>query len=508
SLRTAAGLMSLPHALMQVHYPDSPQDLQAARHRLGFDEIFLLQLGMLAQRRAWKSGTAQRVEMPQDWLEKRLQALPFALTGAQRRALEDIRTDMASGQPMNRLLQGDVGSGKTVVAALAIAAAVRSGLQAAMMAPTGILAEQHLHNLRTFLCTGEDALPESAVRLMVGATPEREKAEIRAGLESGEILVVAGTHALIEENVQFHALGLVVIDEQHRFGVQQRGALRRKGDNPHLLVMTATPIPRSLALTIYGDLDLSVMDEMPPGRQSVQTFVISPRERERAYTLIRNQVEAGRQAFIIYPLVEESEKSESKAAVDEHARLQEVFPRFRLGLLHGRLRPAEKEEVMARFRDGEYDILVSTSVVEVGVDVPNATVMLIEGANRFGLAQLHQFRGRVGRGKHQSYCVLIPERRDDVENERLQAMAETEDGFVLAERDLEQRGPGEFLGTRQSGFGNLRMANLTDVRLIEKARRFARQIFEQDPELQAPEHHLLSEALTRFWERAIPTDVS
>ncbi len=507
-LRREAGLMSLPQALQQVHYPDSEEQLQAARHRLGFEEIFLLQLGLLSQRRVWKEGETLRLEMPAEWLNARLEALPFPLTGAQRRALEDIRRDMASGQPMNRLLQGDVGSGKTVVAALAVAAAVHNGAQAAMMAPTAILAEQHARSLRRFLCGEGGALSETEVRLLVGATPESEKAEIRAGLESGAIKVVVGTHALLEADVQFARLGLVVIDEQHRFGVQQRGALRRKGRNPHLLVMTATPIPRSLALTIYGDLDISVMDEMPPGRRSVQTFVITPRERERAYTLIRNQVEQGRQAFIIYPLVEESEKSESKAAVEEHARLQEVFPRFKLGLLHGRMKPAEKEAVMARFRDGEYDILVSTSVVEVGVDVPNATVMLIEGANRFGLAQLHQFRGRVGRGAHQSYCVLIPESSAAVENERLQAMAETEDGFALAERDLEQRGPGEFLGTRQSGFGTLRMANLTDVRLIEKARAFAQKLFAQDPGLEQPEHALLAEALHDFWQRALPTDVS
>ncbi len=508
ALRREAELVSLPTALQQIHYPEDWESLAAARHRLGFEEIFLLQLGLLGQRRVWKKTPARRLEMPPEWLEERLRALPFALTGAQRRALEDIRRDMASGQPMNRLLQGDVGSGKTVVAALAIAAAVHNGVQAAMMAPTSILAEQHARSLRRLLGAEEGGLSEAEVRLMVGATPESEKAAIRAGLESGEIKVVVGTHALIEDKVQFADLGLVVIDEQHRFGVRQRGALRRKGNNPHLLVMTATPIPRSLALTIYGDLDISVMDEMPPGRQSVQTYVVPPAERERAYTLIHRQVESGRQAFIIYPLVEESEKSESKAAVDEYHRLQQVFPRFTLGLLHGRMKPAEKEEVMARFRDGEYDILVATSVVEVGVDVPNATVMLIEGANRFGLAQLHQFRGRVGRGGGQAYCILIPESRDAVENERLRVMTETEDGFVLAERDLEQRGPGEFLGTRQSGFGNLRMANLSDVRLIEKARRFARQLFEQDPDLQAPEHALLAQALTHFWQHALPTDVS
>jgi ATP-dependent DNA helicase RecG len=335
---------------------------------------------------------------------------------------------------------------------------------------------------------------------MIGATPEAEKRAIREGLADGSIKLVIGTHALIEDPVTFADLQLVVVDEQHRFGVEQRAMLRSKGSNPHLLVMTATPIPRSLALTVYGDLDLSLMDEMPPGRLPVETHVLTPMERERAYRLVCSQIEAGRQAFIIYPLVEESDQSESKAAVEEHARLQaDVFPRFKLGLLHGRLHPDEKEAVMSRFHNGEYQILVSTSVVEVGVDVPNASVMLIEGANRFGLAQLHQFRGRVGRGGDQAYCLLIPETADATENERLQAMVETNDGFVLAERDLQQRGPGEFLGTRQSGYSELKLANLTDIYLIEKARRQAQILFEQDPDLQRPAQQLLVAALERFW---------
>jgi ATP-dependent DNA helicase RecG len=346
---------------------------------------------------------------------------------------------------------------------------------------------------------------------MIGATPEAEKQEIRAGLQDGSIKLVIGTHALIEDPVIFNDLQLVIVDEQHRFGVDQRAALRRKGENPHLLVMTATPIPRSLALTIYGDLDILVMDEMPPGRQPVATHVLSPIERERAYSLIRNQVAQGGQAFIIYPLVEENARElvkapeltseiAGKAAVEEHERLQkEVFPDLMLGLLHGRLRPDEKEEGMRKFRDGEYHILVATSVVEVGVDVPNATVMLVEGANRFGLAQLHQFRGRVGRGGEQAYCLLIPETANAMENERLAVMVETTDGFVLAEKDLEQRGPGEFLGAQQSGFGDLRLVTLTNVHLIEKARRFARSLFEEDPDLEKPEHQPLAAALERFW---------
>jgi ATP-dependent DNA helicase RecG len=335
---------------------------------------------------------------------------------------------------------------------------------------------------------------------LIGATPETEKQEIRGGLASGEIKLVVGTHALLEEPVGFANLQMAVIDEQHRFGVEQRAILRSKGENPHLLVMTATPIPRSLALTVYGDLDLSVMDEMPPGRQPIETQIFFPRERERAYIFIRSQLDQGRQAFIIYPLIEETENSDTLAAVEEHARLQkDIFPKYKLGLLHGRLKADEKDDVMTRFRDGDIHVLVSTSVVEVGVDVPNATVMLIEGANRFGLAQLHQFRGRVGRSHYQSYCILIPDTPDSAENERLTAMVETNDGFILAQRDLEQRGPGEFLGTRQSGYSELRLANLTDVRLIETSRRQAQALFEIDPDLSAPEHLLLAQSLKRFW---------
>lgn len=501
SIRREVNLPDLGEAILQVHFPDSQEKLHQARQRLAFDEIFLLQMGVLRQKRDWQSATARRFVVDKAWLDVRLAALPYALTNAQRRALDEILTDLASGRPMNRLLQGDVGSGKTVVAALAAAVVTKDGAQAAIMAPTSILAEQHYQTFYNLLAGENGVLSAEQIRLLVGDTGEKEKEAIRAGLASGEVKIVIGTHALLEEPVTFADLQFAVIDEQHRFGVAQRAALRAKGASPHLLVMTATPIPRSLALTIYGDLDLSVMDEMPAGRRPVATFVLTPRERERAYTLIRSQIEEGRQAFIVYPLIEESEKLDAAAAVEEHARLQqEVFPDLKLGLLHGRMRPEEKDAVMARFRAGEYHILVSTTVVEVGVDVPNATVMLIEGADRFGLAQLHQLRGRVGRGAAQSYCLLIPSREDELENERLAAMAETNDGFVLAERDLQQRGPGEFLGTRQAGFvSSLRMASLSDVSLIEKARLQAQRLFEQDPNLQAPEHALLAEALDRFW---------
>ncbi len=497
----SASLMELPEALLQIHFPDSWDDLKAAQHRLAFDEIFYLQLGVLQQKRRWAERTGHIFETPKQWLEGQTARLPYELTGAQQKALNDVKSDLASGHPMNRLLQGDVGSGKTVIAALAAGMVVQEGYQAAILAPTSILAEQHYKSFSEMM-TGVNGLLETRqIRMMIGATPEAEKKEIRAGLESGEIKFIIGTHALLQDPVKFQNLQLAVIDEQHRFGVEQRSILRSKGENPHLLVMTATPIPRSLALTVYGDLDLTVMDEMPPGREPVDTHVLYPRERERAYSLIRRVVKEGQQVFMVYPLVEESDKSDSKAAVEEHERLQtEVFPNLKLDLLHGRMKPGEKEKGMSRFRDQESDILVSTSVVEVGVDIPNATVMVIEGANRFGLAQLHQFRGRVGRGSEKSYCLLIPETGDSVENERLEAMTETNDGFVLAERDLEQRGPGQFLGTRQSGFSEMQMASLSDVRLIEKARKQAQELISIDPELEEPEHQLLSQTLKLLWE--------
>jgi ATP-dependent DNA helicase RecG len=503
SVRSAVKMLDLGTALYQTHFPDSTDMLDLARWRLAFDEIFLLQMGVMRQKQAWQSVEARVIETPTDWLDSFIASLPFSLTKAQHKAISDITVDLSSGHPMNRLLQGDVGSGKTVVAAAAIAAVARTGAQSAIMAPTGILADQHYRGLSRLLCAREEGqffLQTNQIRILLGDTSPAEKQEVREGLADGTIKLVIGTHALIEDPIVFQNLQLVVIDEQHRFGVSQRSALRSKGTNPHLLVMTATPIPRSLALTVYGDLDLSVMDEMPVGRQPIETHVMHPLERERAYQLIRSQIEQGHQAFIIYPLVEQSDKDEGLAAVEDHARLQkEIFPTLRLGLLHGRMRPEEKDDVMRRFRDRELEILVSTSVVEVGVDVPNATIMLIEGANRFGLAQLHQFRGRVGRGDAKSFCLLIPDKEDALENQRLAAMEETNDGFVLAERDLDQRGPGDFLGTRQAGFSELRMAKLTDVHLIEKARAQAQALFRVDPQLNQPANQLLATRLDEFW---------
>jgi len=506
-LRQRHGLVTRAEAVQQIHFPATWDDLRRAQERLAFDEMLLLQLAVMRQRRDWSDLRRPPLSVDDGWLERFRAGLPYPLTTAQEAAIADLRQDLASGKPMNRLLQGDVGSGKTIVAAAAIGVTVAAGAQAAVLAPTSILAEQHFHTLREILPTAT-GIPAEGIRLLIGATPEAEKAEIRQALESGALPVVVGTHALLEDPVQFARLGLAVIDEQHRFGVEQRAALRAKGDNPNLLVVTATPIPRSLALTVFGDLDLTILDEMPPGRQPIETRVLFPVERSRGYAFVEGQLEAGRQAYFIYPLVEESDKVAARAAVEEQQRLQrEEFPRYTVGLLHGRMTQDEKERTMAAFRRGEIHVLVSTSVVEVGVDVPNATVMFIEGANRFGLAQLHQFRGRVGRGAHRSYCLLVPDSDDAAENERLKAMEETSDGFRLAELDLEQRGPGEFLGTRQSGLGDLRMARLTDVRLIERARREATRLIETDPELARPEHQALAREL-QAWLRSEKGEMS
>jgi len=499
AMQSEHDLLSLQRALWGVHLPDDQVHLDAARRRLAFEEALYLQLGLLRQRLLWKSQPGRQIEVTPDYVKSLTDSLPYELTKAQQRSLNEMLRDIASGEPMNRLLQGDVGSGKTVVAALLMAVTGSSGLQAAMMAPTEILAEQHYQGLtRLFEAFPE---PRPTLGLLTGSTSGTDREAIYAGLADGSLQVVVGTHALIQEAVDFKDLAFVVIDEQHRFGVEQRGMLRQKGYNPHLLVMTATPIPRSLELTMWGHLDVSILDEMPPGRQPIATRVLFPRERERAYTFIRAQVQEGRQAFIIYPLVEVSEKIDAKAAVDEHARLQrDVFPDLRLGLLHGRMRPADKESVMAHFAQGKLDVLVATSVVEVGIDVPNAAVMLIDGAERFGLAQLHQFRGRVGRGEHQSYCLLLAGNTSAESSERLKAVEATTDGFVLAQKDLEMRGPGEFLGTQQSGFPELPMATLADTRLLHEVRQVAQAILEKDPGLHSPEHELLALNVAEFWQ--------
>jgi ATP-dependent DNA helicase RecG len=493
------GLIPLGRALWGIHLPDTPEHLQVARRRLAFEEALYLQLGLLRQKQLWKAQPGKRIAVDPARVEALKAALPYELTGAQGRSLEEMLADLASGDPMNRLLQGDVGSGKTVVAALLMALVVEAGCQVALMAPTEILAEQHYRGLAELFAQFPE--PRLTLGLLTGSTSAADREPILSGLADGSLQAIVGTHALIQESVQFRDLGLAVIDEQHRFGVEQRAALREKGYNPHLLVMTATPIPRSLELTIWGHVDVSVLDEMPPGRQEIRTRVLFPRERGRAYAFIRGQAEQGRQAFIIYPLVESSDAIEARAAVDEHARLQkEIFPDLRLGLLHGRMATKDKDDVMAKFVNGELDVLVATSVVEVGIDVPNATVMLIDGAERFGLAQLHQFRGRVGRGAHQSYCLLLAEGTSEEASERLSAVEATTDGFALAETDLRMRGPGEFLGTQQSGFPAMLMAHFTDTRLLHEVRSVAEALLAQDPDLALPEHEALKAKVSSFWQ--------
>ena len=496
-------LIPLSEAILQVHFPDSEELKERAQERLAFDEIFVLQLGLLSQKLQWQQLEKKPINIPKPSISTFLNSLPFSPTNAQNKVIEELCQDIAKPYPMNRLLQGDVGAGKTIIAAAGAFGLANLGHQTALMAPTSILAEQHYQSFIDFLCTdslGELQLDTTEIAILTGDTKKNRRTEIQEGLLSGAIKILIGTHALIEDTIQFKNLELVIIDEQHRFGVKQRAALQNKGNNPNLLVMTATPIPRSMAMTIYGDLDISVLDELPPGRKDIDTKLVLPQAREKMYSFIRKEVNQGHQAFIIYPLVEQTKKEQTKAAVEEHKYLQKnVFLQLNLGLMHGRLKAKQKDIVMREFKEKELDILVSTSVVEVGVDVPNASVMVIEGANRFGLAQLHQFRGRVGRGADQAYCFLVPETEDAGENERLAVMCKTNDGFILADQDLRQRGPGDFLGTRQSGFSELKIARITDSKLIEKARKQANQLITQDPNLTHPDHRLIKELMQLWW---------
>ncbi|MCS7066151.1 MAG: ATP-dependent DNA helicase RecG, partial [Fimbriimonadales bacterium] len=454
ALRERLQLMPIQEAIQQVHFPDRMERIEPARQRLVFEEFFLLQLGIGRQRQQLMQERGIAMHIDADRLMTRLRQLaPFELTNAQKRVIGEIWADMACPHPMNRLLQGDVGSGKTIVAAAAIMAAVDNQYQAAIMAPTEILAEQHyivLHRL--FQPLG------ITVELLVGRLTPRQRTQARERIATGRGMVAVGTHALIQEGVEFARLGLAIIDEQHRFGVLQRAALRDKGIMPHVLVMTATPIPRTLTLTLYGELDVSILDEMPPGRKPVKTHWKLPEERLKVYAGVRQLVEQGRQAYVICPLIDESDKLQVRAAEEmaEHLR-KDVFPDLRVGLLHGRMKPAEKEEVIEAFRAGELDILVSTTVIEVGVDVPNAAVIVIEDADRFGLAQLHQLRGRVGRSEHQSFCVLIANPKGEEGQRRLEILTRTNNGFLIAEEDLRLRGPGEIYGTRQSGMPSFRV---------------------------------------------------
>ena len=504
-------------AIRDLHFPESMAVREVARERLAFQELLAIQLAVVQRKRRDRAlADAPLIRMSGEFLQQFVDALPFQLTNAQMRAITELRQDLARPEPMARLLQGDVGSGKTVVAAVAMLATVARGYQAVLMAPTEILAEQHFQTFGRIFGGGEEgsvfhnytvapALGRPVrMAILTGSTPARRKREIVQAIRDGQLDIVVGTHALIEEAVSFEKLGLAVVDEQHRFGVLQRDALRNRragGGSPHLLVMTATPIPRTLALTIYGDLDVARLDELPPGRERPETHFAGPEEREAVYDRVRAEVAAGRQVFFICPLVEESESVEAKSAVQEFERLRTaIFPELadRMRLLHGRMSSSEKDAAMADFRDQRADIMVSTAVIEVGIDMPNATVMVIEGADRFGLSQLHQFRGRVGRGQHASYCYLLSDTDGDAARTRLTLLESTADGFELAEADLRMRGPGEYFGTRQSGLPDLRVAKLTDHALLLQARNWAERLLDIDPNLRAPEHQPLARMAGRM----------
>ncbi|MDZ4669765.1 MAG: ATP-dependent DNA helicase RecG [Phototrophicales bacterium] len=502
-----AELADLGWTVKNLHFPESQDHLEHARVRYIFDQLILLQMSIMANRRDWQASPAPQLPVDDEFLNGFIEtAFPYTLTNAQYRAIADIRRDMASVVPMNRLLQGDVGSGKTAVAIVTLAMTFANGKQAALMSPTGILAEQHYRNISRIFDEMAYTDRRPVVALLTSSLTTIEREAVYNGMRDGSIDIVIGTHAIIQSGVEFADLGLAIIDEQHRFGVEQRKTLRAKGGNPHLLVMTATPIPRTMSLTVYADLDLSVMDEMPVGRTPVDTFIVKPVERERIYAFIRAQIGEGRQAFVIHPLVEASDKIDARSAEEAYEELTRVFHRNRVCLLHGRMKPAEKDEIMGAFARHEYDIMVTTSVAEVGVDIPNASIIAIEGANRFGLAQLHQFRGRVGRGGYESYCLLIPDADTPDAAERLNAMVSTTNGFELAEIDWRLRGAGDLIGTRQSGSNTLQLMEFMKPELVEMAQREARTLYEEDPYLTQPEHQLLKQRVDMLYNES--TDVS
>lgn len=495
-VREDLGLLDQPLAISQYHFPDDADALSRSRKRLAFDELFSIRVGLQLRKRDWEeSGGAPALTLNPEERQRFLSSLPFSLTNAQARVATEIERALACEKPMSRLVQGDVGSGKTVLAAYALYAAALHGFQGVIMAPTEMLARQHCASISHLL-----APHGLSVALLTGSTKGKQRATILAAAVSGTIDVLAGTHALFQEGVEFRKLAVAVVDEQHRFGVQQRTRLRHKGGTPHLLAMTATPIPRTLALTVYGDLDISVLDELPPGRLPIETRLVAT--EARAYRFIEMEVEKGRQAFVVCPLIEESAESDTKSAVAEHRRLQDdVFPDLRIGLLHGKMTPRDKDAILKAFRAGEYHVLVSTTVIEVGIDIANATVMVIRDAHRFGLAQLHQLRGRVGRGGEASYCVLVSQASNGPTFERLMAVVKSNDGFKLAEEDLRLRGPGEFWGTRQSGLPQLRVAGSGDVDVIDLARKGADMVLERDGNLALSEHAGIRAQVERFWSQ-------
>lgn len=492
SLRNKLCLMEINNAIYELHFPTGDDMVSEARRRLIFEELFLFQLGLMRLRGNRRETTPVQIE--KDFTGEFEKMLPFTLTGAQKRAITESVSQMTSQITMNRLLQGDVGSGKTAVAAALIYTAAKNGYQSAFMAPTGILAGQHYKTcLKFFEGTGIN------VSLLTGSTTATKKREVKSRLANGEINLIIGTHALIQDDVEFNNLGLVITDEQHRFGVKHRGALSKKGEHPHTLVMSATPIPRTLALMVYGDLDVSVLDELPPGRQPIETYAIDTGKRARAFNYVKKHLDEGRQGYIVCPLVEEGESD--LAAAEEYAEniSKGFFSGYSVGLLHGKMKPKEKEETMARFVSGEIKLLVSTTVIEVGVDVPNAVIMVIENAERFGLSQLHQLRGRIGRGEHKSTCILITDAQNDAAQRRMKIMTGTTDGFKIADEDLKMRGPGDFFGSRQHGLPNMKIAMLTDTALLTEANRFAREIMMEDPDFTKDENKALGNAIAELF---------
>ena len=477
--------MEIRKALYSIHFPKTMEDMVKARNRLVYEELLTIQLGLFIIKSRTMSNRKGIVFPPKDEVSKFIENLPFTLTNAQVRVLDEITRDMESKKQMNRLIQGDVGSGKTIVGLIAMYKAIISGYQAAMMAPTEILASQHYESMsKTLEGTGVTC------ELLVGSLTKKNKERILQDLKEGRIDLLVGTHALIQEGVEFQNLGLVITDEQHRFGVNQRGDLSKKGDNPDIIVMTATPIPRTLALMLYGDLDISIIDELPPGRKEIETYAVGQDMKERIYKFIEKQLVEQRQCYIVCPLIEESESLDLNSAEELYAYLKdEVFTDFNLGLLHGKMPAKEKDFIMEEFKKNRIQILVSTTVIEVGVNVPNANIMVIFNAERFGLAQLHQLRGRVGRGQYQSYCILINESMNPISRERMRILQSSSDGFVISEKDLELRGPGEFFGTKQHGLPELKVANLVrDIKILQYAQRDAQEIIRKDPLLQSEEY--------------------
>jgi len=500
-LRDRLQLMGAVDAVRNIHFPESKDNLEAARKRLVFEELFLLQLALAIRKQGMElPGEGIAFTIPDTFAQDVKQVLPFEMTDAQKRVTQEILGDMRKPTCMNRLLQGDVGSGKTAVAVAAMMVAVRNGYQAALMAPTEILAEQHYLAMSEMF--GNLDMLGLTTDLLTGSLKAKQKREVLERIASGETRVIIGTHALIQEGVAFHKLGLVIVDEQHRFGVLQRAALMEKGQHPDILVMTATPIPRTLTLTLYGDLDVSIIDQMPPGRKPIKTHWKQIGERKKVYKALRTLIDDGKQAYVVCPLIEESEKLQVRAATDLAEELQhELFPDLKVGLLHGQMKTEERDAAMKAFRHREMDILVATTVIEIGVDVPNAVCMIVEDADRFGLAQLHQLRGRVGRGSDQSFCVLICEANSDEAARRMQTMADSNDGFVIAEEDLKLRGPGEFYGTRQSGMPSFEIADVfRDIPILELARKEAFEIVSKDRALTAPEYKVLKKRLLAKYE--------